>query len=83
MQERHVEKITVELNPQTYDNFREYCEVTNSEKSDIMEDLVNYFLSEYMYTMDAMRKGYEEMGNLNLEICSEFEGCEDEAHSHL
>jgi len=75
--------MTIEIDQQTYELFKEYCEETDSEKSEIVEDLMQYFLDECMNTMDAMRKGYAEMGSINLEISSEFNNCENEAHYYI
>lgn len=83
MEQHQSKKMTIEVDQRTYEMFKEYCEETNSDKSDIMEGLMQYFLEESMNTMDAMRKGYAEMASINLEISSEFNDCEDEAHSRF
>lgn len=83
MREQQGKKMIIELDQAVYEEFEEYCTETDTEKSEVMTDLLQYFLKESMNTMDAMRKGYAEMAHINLEICSEFDGCESEAHSHI
>jgi len=83
MEQHQSKKMTIEINQQTYAQFKEYCEETDSEKSEIMEDLMQYFLKKRMNTMDALRKGYAEMGSINLEISSEFNSCENEVHYYI
>ncbi len=73
----------IELDQSIYEEFEEYCLDVDVEKTEIVSDAVQCLIKDMMNKMDAMRKGYEEMGNLNLEICSEFDGCESEAHSHV
>lgn len=74
-------EVTIELTQSTFEKFKEYCRDTSSEKSEIMEDLIRYFLDECNSTLVSMREGYKEMGKINLEICSDFKPCEDEVHS--
>jgi CopG family transcriptional regulator/antitoxin EndoAI len=83
MEEQQGKKMIIELDQAVYEKFEEYCAETNAEKSEIMSELLHYFLKDNMNTMDAMRKGYEEMARINLEICSEFDGCENEVHAHI
>lgn len=83
MEEQQGKKMIIELDHAIYEKFEEYCEETEAEKSEIMSELLQYFLKDSMNTMDAMRKGYEEMAHINLEICSEFDGCENEVHAHI
>lgn len=83
MEEQQGKKMIIEVDQAIYERFERYCEETNIEKSEVMSELLHYFLRDTMNTMDAMRKGYEEMAHINLEICSEFDECENEVHGHI
>ncbi|WP_208559609.1 hypothetical protein [Marinilactibacillus kalidii] len=83
MEEQRNKKMIIELDQSVYEDLVEFCVETNVEKTELMSQMVNYCIKESMNKMDAMRKGYAEMANINLEICSEFDGCESEAHYHI
>lgn len=83
MKQQHGKKMIIELDQSVYEEFVEYCTDADIEKSELMSEVVQCFMKDMMNKMDAMRKGYEEMGHINLEICSEFDGCESEVHSHV
>lgn len=83
MKEQDNRKLVIELEPSVYEEIEEYCTEADMEKSELMSDCIQCYVKETMNKMDAMRKGYAEMGHINLEICSEFDGCESEAHTHI
>lgn len=83
MKQHYSKQMIIELDQSVYEEFEEYCTDAGIEKTEVMSNMVQCFMKDMMNKMDAMRKGYEEMGRINLEICSEFDGCESEAHSHV
>ena len=83
MKEHSNRKMVIELDQSVYEDIEEYCMETDIEETELMSDIFHCFVRETMNKMDAMRKGYAEMGHINLEICSEFHGCESEAYTHI
>ncbi|MER2064028.1 MAG: hypothetical protein ABS873_05210 [Alkalibacterium sp.] len=81
--EEYNKKMTIELEQSVYEEIEEYCQDANIEESELMNKMLQCFIKDTMNKMDAMRKGYAEMGKINLEICSEFDGCENEIHAHI
>ncbi|OJF91641.1 hypothetical protein [Alkalibacterium sp. 20] len=81
--EEHNKKMTIELEQSVYEEIEEYCKDAKIEESELMNKMLQCFIKDNMNKMDAMRKGYAEMGNINLEICSEFDNCENEIHTHI
>lgn len=83
MEEQRSKKMIIELDQSVYEDLVELCLEINMEETQLMSELVKDCLKESMNKMDVMRKGYAEMGHINLEICSEFDGCESEAHFYI
>ncbi|PRY80943.1 hypothetical protein [Alkalibacterium olivapovliticus] len=83
MEEQNNKRMVIELDQSVYDEIEEYCVDADIEESELMSGIFQCFVRETMNKMDAMKKGYTEMGHINLEICSEFDGCESEAHTHI
>ena len=83
MEEQRSKKMIIELDQSVYEDLVEYCVETNMEKTQLMAEMVKVCVRESMNKRDAMRKGYAEMAHINLEICSEFDGCESEVHMHI
>lgn len=83
MDEQRNKKMIIELDQSVYEDLVEFCVETNMEETQLMSEMVKYCLKESINKMDVMRKGYVEMANINLEICSEFDSCDSEAHSYI
>ncbi|GEK92079.1 hypothetical protein [Alkalibacterium kapii] len=81
--EEYSKEMTIELKQSIYEEIEEYCQDADIEESELMNMMLQCFIKDTMNKMDAMRKGYAEMGSINLEICSEFDGCENEIHTHI
>ncbi|MCC5890495.1 MAG: hypothetical protein JJU01_07985 [Alkalibacterium sp.] len=83
MEEQHNKKMVIELDQSVYEEIEEYCYEENIKESELLSEIFQCFVRDTVNKMDAMRKGYTEMGRINLEICSEFDDCESEAHTHI
>ncbi|SEI61488.1 CopG family transcriptional regulator / antitoxin EndoAI [Alkalibacterium gilvum] len=81
--EEYNKEMTIELKQSIYEEIEEYCQDADIEESELINDMLQCFIKDTMNKMDAMRKGYAEMGRINLEICSEFDGCENDIHAHI
>ncbi|MDN6194778.1 MAG: hypothetical protein L0J48_03355 [Alkalibacterium sp.] len=81
--EEYNKEMTIELKQSIYEEIEEYCQDADIEESELINDMLQCFIKDTMNKMDAMRKGYAEMGRINLEICSEFDGCENDIHAYI
>ena len=75
--------VMIELEAKVYEDMANYCANLDLDIYDFMNELVHYFLRDSLKTLDTMRNGYKEMARINLEICTEFDGCETEVNSHI
>lgn len=74
-------RMIVELDADVYADVRHYCEQLNLSERKFMNELIHCFLEDSIKMLDTMRQGYTEMAIINLEICTEFDGCETEVTS--
>ncbi|KRK40935.1 hypothetical protein [Loigolactobacillus bifermentans] len=56
-----------------------YCEYYAINENDLVNDALAEFFEAHRQNLDALVKGYVEMGQLNSEIAHEFSSCEAEA----
>jgi len=71
----------VELEADIYADIEEYCAQSNLSEREFVNELFRSLLKDNLKMLDTMRKGYTEMASINLEICTEFDGCETEVTS--
>lgn len=83
MEERQSKEITLEIDKETYTAFKEYCKESQFDQNEIVEHLMDHFVSDSKSVADQMREGYAEMARLNLEISSEFSDCENEVNMNI
>lgn len=74
-------RMVVKLDAEVYREVERYCKQSNLSEREFMDDVIHCFLNESLKMLDTMRKGYIEMAHINLEICTEFDGCETEVTS--
>lgn len=83
MRERQSKEVTLEINVETYKEFKAYCQESRFDQNEIIEHLIDHFIHESKTISEKMRDGYAEMAHLNLEISSEFSDCENEVNMNL
>lgn len=74
-------KMTVTLNGDVYAQVQSYCEQMSLNENEFMNEIIHCFLEDSLKMLDTMRQGYADMASINLEICTEFEGCDTEVIS--
>lgn len=72
-------KVVVEIDETTYSLIEEYSEYMNEEENKVVNYLMKQTLNDFVDKYTNLKKGYVEMGNLNLEISKAFTVSENEA----
>lgn len=83
MQRQNSTQLTLDIDAKTFELLNDYCTEFGRNKTEVLEELIQQNLQESIARINAMKKGYEDMGVINLEICSAFSDCEDEAHMDI
>lgn len=76
-------EVTVEIETSLYSVVEEFCENTGISEENVLNYLVDHSLNEFSSNYYNLKKGYIEMGKINLEISAEFTESENEAFSHI
>lgn len=76
-------EVIVQIDSDIYSAVEEYCEYTGISEENIVNYLVSHSLNEFSSNYYHLKKGYVDMGNINLEISAEFTESENEALSHI
>lgn len=72
-------EITLKVDAKYYSLIKEYSEYSNKSEQYILNRLIEYSLKGYAEKYANLKKGYQKMAELNLEIAKAFEESESEA----
>lgn len=82
MSERKKE-VTIEIDTNLYSAVKEYSDCAGVSEKNILNYLVSNSLNEFSSNYYNLKKGYVEMGKINLEISDAFTASENEALFHI
>lgn len=72
-------KITLKVDAEHYSLIKEYSEYTNKSEQYILNRLLNHSLKGYAKQYADLKKGYQKMAEINLEISKAFTDSDNEA----
>lgn len=75
-------EITLKVNAEHYSLIKEYSEYTNIPEQYILNRLINHSLKGYAKQYADLKKGYQKMAEINLEISKAFAESDNEAFNH-
>lgn len=70
-------KITLKVDAEHYSLIKEYSEYTNKSEQYILNRLFNHSLKGYAKQYAELKKGYQKMAEINLEISEDFNRMND------
>ncbi|MEY8292353.1 hypothetical protein AAK882_06865 [Carnobacteriaceae bacterium 52-44] len=76
-------EVTVEIDKKLYSVVEEYCDYAGLSEKNVVNYLVSNSLNEFSSSYYNLKKGYVEMGKINLEISNAFTVSENEALIHI
>lgn len=76
-------EVTLKLDKELYKAVEEYCAYSGDDEEKVIHFIVNRSLKKFNIEYEKLKKGYVEMGNINLEISSAFKVSEQEALDHI
>lgn len=79
MASKSTSTVPVALDARLSKRMAAYCEYYAINENDLVNDALAEFFEAHRQNLDALVKGYVEMGQLNSEIAHEFSSCEAEA----
>lgn len=80
---KDAKKMVVEIEEETYTIIEEFSAYVNEEEGKVVDFLLKEALNEFIDKYTSLKKGYVEMGHINLEISKEFSVSENEALSRI
>lgn len=60
-----------------------YCKTCVTDPSELIDSILSDFLAHQEEVEQSLADGYQEMAELNTEICHEFVACENEAYAQI
>lgn len=75
-------KIIVELPATLHRALKDYCLTSDVEPDVVISYAIDNFLKHQEPTVESLKKGYEKMAEINLELSSDFCHCDSETN-HL
>ena len=76
-------EVTVKLDKELYKAVEEYCAYSGDNGEKVLQFIVDRSLEKFNVDYEKLKKGYVEMGNINLEISNAFKVSEQEALDHI
>ena len=76
-------ELTVKIDYKMYSVLEEYCEYAGVTEEKLVDYLLSNSLNDFSSKYNNLKKGYVEMGKINLEISNAFTASEDEALSYI
>lgn len=76
-------EFVLEIEEEYYLLIEEYSDYSNKSEQYVVNQLLNYSLRKYAEKYIELKKGYLEMGTINLEISKAFRNSESEAFNRI
>lgn len=76
-------KVILEVDEDFYTIVEEYSSYMNKSEKNVLNQLLDYSLKEYARKYTNLKKGYQKMGKMNLEISKAFAVSENEAFNRI
>lgn len=70
-------EITLKIDAEHYSLIKEYSEYSNKSEQYILNRLLNHSLKKYAKLYVDLKKGYQKMADINLEISEDFNRMDD------
>ena len=72
-------EVNLKVNKELYKVIEEYSAYSGDNEEKVIDFIVNRSLEKFKVDYEKLKKGYVEMGNINLEISNAFKASENEA----
>lgn len=76
-------EVTVKIDNSLYATVEEYCAYSGETEETVVKYLLTRSLNRFNKDYEKLKKGYVEMGNINLEISDAFKASENEAMDYI
>lgn len=76
-------EVNLKVNKELYKAIEEYSAYSGDNEEKVIDFIVNRSLEKFKVDYEKLKKGYVEMGNINLEISNAFKASENEALEHI